>query len=201
LFSFFHHYLGGRKTLSKRILVLASGTGSLANAVFRAHAAGQISADFIGLISDKDAPVLQVAKSFEVPTFFIPLKSDRTLWDEEIFGTAETLAPDLVVSLGFMRLLAPRFVQSFSVINTHPSLLPLFPGAHAVREALRAGVEVSGTTVHWVDTGLDTGAIICQESVPVLKGDDESALHERIKIAERALIVETLARYGQTGKL
>jgi len=100
-----------------------------------------------------------------------------------------------------MRILAPDFVTHFKVINTHPSLLPLFPGAHAVRDALAAGAEVTGTTVHWVDSGLDTGPVISQRSVSVEPGDDESTLHERIKIAERALIVETLAEYGRTGTL
>ena len=100
-----------------------------------------------------------------------------------------------------MRILAPSYVERFQVINTHPSLLPAFPGAHAVRDALLAGVQVTGTTVHRVDAGLDTGPVISQVEVPVMPMDDESTLHERIKIAERALIVESLAKYGETGNL
>src|ERR1019366_867404 len=100
-----------------------------------------------------------------------------------------------------MRLLAPDFVQAFKVINTHPSLLPLFPGARAVQDALAAGVSVTGTSVHWVDAGLDTGPVIAQRQIDVLPGDDEDTLHERIKIAERTLIVETLMKYGRTGVL
>ena len=100
-----------------------------------------------------------------------------------------------------MRILAPKFVADFQVINTHPSLLPLYPGAHAVRDALAAGATVTGTSVHYVDAGLDTGPVILQRQVEIELEDDESTLHERIKIVERALIVEVLAEYGRTGKL
>ena len=155
----------------------------------------------VGLISDKEAPVLDVATSYGVPTFHLPMQSDRAKWNFEIFDKAQSFGPDLIVSVGFMRLLAPDFVQTFKVINTHPSLLPLFPGAHAVRDALAAGATVTGTSVHWVDGGLDTGLVISQRQIDVLPGDDEATLHERIKIAERALIVETLVKYGRTGAL
>ena len=187
--------------MAKRVLLLASGTGSLADAIFQAHASGELDIELIGLISDKDAPVLDVAKRYNVPTFYIPMLPDRKHWDQQIYKTVFELNPDLVVSVGFMRILSPEFVSAFRVINTHPSLLPLYPGAHAVRDALADGSKKSGTTVHWVDAGLDTGPIISQISVQILADDDESSLHERIKIAERALIVETLAHYGQTGKL
>jgi phosphoribosylglycinamide formyltransferase 1 len=187
--------------MSKRVLLLASGTGSLAKSILVAHQAGLIQADFVGLISDKDSPALLLAREFKIPAIYLPMLPDRTEWDHQIFEVAEELDPDLIVSVGFMRILAPDFVTHFKVINTHPSLLPLFPGAHAVRDALAAGAEVTGTTVHWVDSGLDTGPVISQRSVSVELGDDESTLHERIKIAERALIVETLAEYGRTGTL
>ncbi|MEJ0014242.1 MAG: phosphoribosylglycinamide formyltransferase [Actinomycetota bacterium] len=187
--------------MAKRVLLLASGGGSLAKAILEAHQRCEITVDIVGLISDKDAPVIDVAKSYGVPTFFIPLQNDRRHWDREIFDTTQSLQPDLVVSVGFMRLLAPEFVKYFKVINTHPSLLPLYPGAHAVRDALADGAIISGTTIHWVDTGLDTGLVISQHVVDVLPTDDEATLHERIKIAERALIVETLVKYGQTGAL
>ena len=187
--------------MTKKILLLASGTGSLATAILEANKSGLIDAEFIGLISDKDSPALDVARSFEIPALFIPMAADRALWDQELFKVVEGMAPDLVVSVGFMRILSPQFVQRFKVINTHPSLLPLYPGAHAVRDALAAGASITGTTVHWVDAGLDTGPVITAREVAVLIGDTESSLHERIKIAERALIVETLAAYGRTGTL
>ena len=180
---------------------MASGTGSLAAAILTAEQAGEISTQCVGLISDKDSPALEVARTFTTPDFYIPMRNPRSAWDLEIFERTQALAPDLVVSVGFMRLLAPEYVARFKVINTHPSLLPLFPGAHAVRDALAAGAKVTGTTVHWVDAGLDTGPVISQERVEIRAGEDEESLHERIKIAERALIVETLATYGRTGTL
>ena len=187
--------------MAKRVLLLASGTGSLAKAILTAIASGEILLECVGLISDKDSPALVVAKGYGVSGFYIPMLSDRADWDRAIFDCAISLAPDLIVSVGFMRILSPKFVSHFRVINTHPSLLPLFPGAHAVRDALGSRAEMTGTTVHWVDSGLDTGAVISQCVVTVQAEDDESTLHERIKIAERALIVETLAAYGRTGIL
>ncbi len=187
--------------MGKRILLLASGTGSLAAAILAAHKAGKITADFVGLISDKDSPALSVAKSYEIPAIYLPIGTDRTSWDQDIYEASQSLAPDLIVSVGFMRILSPRYVTNFKVVNTHPSLLPLFPGAHAVRDALVAKASVTGTTVHWVDAGLDTGPIIKQQIVEIAPGDDETSLHERIKIAERALIVETLVEYGRAGTL
>jgi phosphoribosylglycinamide formyltransferase-1 len=97
------------------------------------------------------------------------------------------------VSAGFMRMLAPNITQKFRIINSHPALLPAFPGAHAVRDALAAGVTETGTTIHWIDAGMDTGEVIAQEKVEVLPSDDEETLHERIKIVERGLIVATIA--------
>jgi len=104
----------------------------------------------------------------------------------------DRLQPDLVVSAGFMRIVSPFFLSRFKMINTHPALLPAFPGAHPVRDAIAAGVSVTGASVHWVDAGVDTGEVIAQAHVDVLPTDDESTLHERIKIVERGLIVATL---------
>ncbi len=187
--------------MAKRILLLASGRGTLANAILEAQKWGLIEVDIVGLISDKDAKVLDIARSFGVPEFLIEVTSDRKAWDQEIFDQSLLLKPDLVVSVGFMRILAPAYVEAFTVINTHPSLLPLFPGAHAVRDALAAGQTQTGSTVHRVDAGLDTGPVIAQVVVPIEPTDDEPKLHERIKIVERALIVETLVKYGRTGLL
>ena len=187
--------------MSKRILLLASGAGSLAQAILSAHQNNEIDCEFIGLVSDKDSPALEVARSFGIPDFYIPMKADRSEWDSDIYAQTLSLNPDLVVSVGFMRVLGAKYVEDFQVINTHPSLLPLYPGAHAVRDALAAGATVTGTTVHRVDAGLDSGPVLVQREVPIEKSDDESTLHERIKIAERALIVELLAGYGRRGKL
>jgi phosphoribosylglycinamide formyltransferase-1 len=174
--------------VSKRIVLLASGSGSLASAIFQRVPLSNI----VGVISDKDAPVLERAREVGVTGHFLPLGGDRNRWNEELFALVESLAPDLVVSVGFMRILEERFVTHFKVINTHPALLPAFPGAHAVRDALAAGVSETGTTVHWVDKGVDTGPVIKQVTIPVLPGDTEDSLHERIKVVERELIVETI---------
>ena len=121
------------------------------------------------------------------------MSSDRKSWDEELFLIVQSLNPTLVVSAGFMRILAPEFVSTFKVINSHPALLPNFPGAHAVRDALAAKAVVTGATIHWVDAGMDTGKVIAQREVPVLDDDTEALLHERIKIVERGLIVATIS--------
>lgn len=109
--------------------------------------------------------------------------------------------PDLVVSAGFMKILGPAFLERFGsrIINTHPALLPAFPGAHAVADALAYGVKVSGSTVHLVDSGIDTGAVLAQEAVPVLDADDEATLHERIKVVERRLLAEVIAAVATRG--
>ena len=127
-----------------------------------------------------------------IETFTIPMLSDRTEWDRELETLIAALKPDLVVSAGFMRILSERITSRFKIINSHPALLPLFPGAHAVSDALQAGASQSGTTIHWVDSGLDTGEVIAQERCDIRRDDTEESLHERIKIAERKLIVATL---------
>lgn len=178
----------------KRIVILASGSGTLAQAIFDAHATGKISADIVAVISDqKDAEVLQRAERAKIETFTIPMLADRGEWDRELEILIAALRPDLVISAGFMRILSHRITEKFRIINSHPALLPAFPGAHAVRDALAAGVSETGTTIHWVDAGIDTGPIIAQEKVKVLPGDTEESLHERIKIVERGLIVATIA--------
>lgn len=178
----------------KRVVILASGTGSLAQAIFDARSTHLVNVDIVAVISDQaSASVLARAEAAQIETFTIPMLADRSEWDREIETLIAALKPDLVVSAGFMRILSKKIVERFKIINSHPSLLPLFPGAHAVRDALQAGVHESGTTIHWVDAGLDTGTIIAQEKIEILKGDTEESLHERIKIAERGLIVATIA--------
>jgi phosphoribosylglycinamide formyltransferase-1 len=117
---------------------------------------------------------------------------DRATWNIELEGLIAALRPDLVVSAGFMRILPAAITDRFKIINSHPALLPLFPGAHAVRDAMAAGATETGTTIHWVDAGVDTGEVIAQEKVEILPEDTEESLHERIKIVERGLIVATI---------
>lgn len=174
----------------KRIVILASGSGTLAQAIIDAR----LEIDIVAVISDKqDAPVLERAQKAGIETFTIPMLPDRTEWDRELETLLAALKPDLVVSAGFMRILSEKIVSRFKIINSHPALLPLFPGAHAIRDALAAGAAETGTTIHWVDAGVDTGEIIAQQRVEILPGDTEESLHERIKIVERGLIVATIA--------
>jgi phosphoribosylglycinamide formyltransferase-1 len=176
-----------------RLVVLASGNGSIAQSIFDAATSGVLAADIVGLICDKPgAQVLTRAQDCNIESFLIPMKSDRKLWDEEVFKKLESLQPDLVISAGFMRILASDTVSRFRTVNSHPALLPLFPGAHAVRDALAAGATQTGTTIHWVDSGVDTGEVIAQEAIEIAPIDTEDSLHERIKIVERRLYVATL---------
>ena len=174
----------------KRVVILASGSGTLAQAIIDAH----LEIDIVAVISDKqNAPVLERAQKARIETFTIPMLPDRTEWDRELETLLAALKPDLVISAGFMRILSEKIVSRFKIINSHPALLPLFPGAHAIRDALAAGAIETGTTIHWVDAGVDTGEIIAQQRVEILPGDTEDSLHERIKIVERGLIVATIA--------
>ncbi len=175
-----------------RLVILASGSGSLAQAIIDACESGLLAAEITSIISDQDAPILQRATTHQIDHHLLPMNKDRSLWNSALFKLVSDHQPDLVVSAGFMRILAPEFVRHFKVINTHPALLPLFPGAHAVRDVLAAGAVETGSSVHWVDEGVDTGEVIAQVKVAIQPGDDESTLHERIKIVERKLIVETL---------
>ena len=156
------------------------------------------------VVSDnEDAPALAIAGAAEVPTEIVPLSSygTREEWDHALEDAIERYSPDLVVLAGFMKILAPTTVERFSgrIINTHPALLPSFPGAHAVRDALTHGVKITGCTVHLVDAGIDTGPIVAQASVAVEDGDTEETLHERIKAIERTLVVETVRRLLGSG--
>ena len=176
-----------------RLVILASGNGSIAQSIIDAVASKVLDAQVVGLICDKEsAQVIERAKSAGISEFLIPMKPDRKLWDSEVMNTLEELSPDLVVSAGFMRILSAECVARFRIVNSHPALLPLFPGAHAVRDALAAGAKETGATIHWVDGGVDTGEIIAQETVAISASDTQVSLHERIKIVERKLFVATL---------
>jgi phosphoribosylglycinamide formyltransferase-1 len=180
-----------------RIVVLASGAGSLFRSLIEARDA--LGIDIVGLIADAQVPAVDIAREFNITAFVIPVGADRAKWNTDLVIALRDLDPDLIVSAGFMRVLGPTVVDEFEgrIINTHPALLPLFPGAHGVRDALAAGVSVTGTTVHFVDAGVDTGRIIAQAEVPVLEDDTEASLHERIKVEERALLVEVVGQIVQ----
>ena len=178
----------------KRILILASGTGTLAEAIMDEDFS-EVAAEVIAVICDKaEAPVLDKAQARGVESYLIPMLADRLIWSKELEKLIAILRPNLVVSAGFMRVLPVEITSRFKIINSHPSLLPLYPGAHAVRDALADGAIQTGTTIHWVDAGIDTGEVIAQEKVEILEGDTEETLHERIKIVERGLIVATIHR-------
>jgi phosphoribosylglycinamide formyltransferase-1 len=185
-----------------RLIVLASGTGSLLESVLTA-AVGDYPARVVAVGTDRDCRALEIAEAASLPSFTTRLgdHADRDAWDAAITEATAAHQPDLVVSAGFMKILGPQFLSRFPgrVVNTHPALLPAFPGAHAVPDSLAYGVRVTGCTVHLVDAGMDTGPILAQEAVDVLGDDDEAALHERIKVVERRLLVEVLAAMATRG--
>jgi phosphoribosylglycinamide formyltransferase-1 len=141
------------------------------------------------------------AERADIPTFVVKLSDFQTRddWDAALAEAVAGFEPTLVVAVGFMKILGKRFLESFTTVNTHPALLPAFVGAHAVREALEYGVKITGATVHLVDAGVDTGPVIAQVAVPVEDGDDEASLHERIKVAERVTLVDTVGRMARDG--
>jgi phosphoribosylglycinamide formyltransferase-1 len=177
----------------KRIVLLASGSGTLAQAIFDAIDDKTLDCTVAGLICDRtDAPVILRAQNHHVPVHLHPMITDRQQWNKDLFTRLTSLNADLIVSAGFMRILDRSITSHFPIINSHPSLLPLFPGAHAVRDALESGASRTGTTIHWVDAGVDTGEIIAQQGIDITEGESEESLHERIKILERSLIVATI---------
>lgn len=179
-----------------KIVVLISGGGSNLKALLDACNDDGFPARIVAVGSDTNASGLEHAQKQNVPTFIVEPRDhpNRDAWGEALLKSVQEHAPDLVVSAGLMRILPPRFVAALSphLINTHPALLPLFPGAHAVRDALAAGAEETGVTVHIIDAGVDTGPVIRQASIFVRPGESEAELHERIKEIERPLLVETV---------
>ena len=178
------------------VVVLISGTGSNLLALLKAADHPLYPVRVLAVGSDKAAEGLAHADLYGVPSFVVePSRfSDVESWSKKLQENIEHFNPDLIVLAGFMRILPPSFIERFgpNIINTHPSLLPLFPGAHAVRDALAAGARQTGVTIHVVDAGVDTGPIIAQKAVTVMPADDEASLHERIKAAERQLLVDTV---------
>lgn len=180
-----------------RLVVLVSGSGTLLQALLDASASGELAAQVVAVGADRaDAYGLARAEAAGVPTFVHPLVkgADRAVWDARLAELVAAHEPDLVVSAGFMKLVGAAFLARFGgrMINTHPALLPSFPGMHGPRDALAHGVKVTGATVFLVDEGVDSGQILAQEPVRVLPGDTVESLHERIKIVERQLLVDTV---------
>jgi phosphoribosylglycinamide formyltransferase-1 len=181
-----------------RIVVLVSGTGSNLQSVIDAAKSGELDVDIAAVGADREG-TYGVERSAEagLETFVVNFNSfpTREEWDAALTAKVASYAPDVVVSSGFMRIVSAGFIDAFGgrYLNTHPALLPSFPGAHGVRDAIAYGVKVTGCTVHWADAGVDTGPIIAQEAVAIEESDTEETLHERIKVVERRLLVSTLA--------
>lgn len=186
-----------------KIVVLASGSGTLLQSVIDTPPEG---VTIVAVGADRDCMALERAERAGIETFqirYTPGETDRNEWNRQLRETLSSYQPDYIVSAGFMRIIGEEVIDAFPgrIINTHPALLPAFPGAHAVEDAVNYGVRVTGSTVHVVDKGVDTGPILAQQAVAVRPGDTPDELHERIKTVERALLVQVLhdiARYGIT---
>jgi phosphoribosylglycinamide formyltransferase 1 len=189
-----------------RLVVLVSGVGSNLQALLDASQDPAFGARVVAVGADRDGiEGLRRARTAEIPTFVESPADypDRAAWDAGLTLAVAQYLPDLVISAGFMKILGSTFLGRFpgACVNTHPALLPAFPGAHPVRDTLRYGVKVTGATVHIADEGVDSGPIVAQVAVPVSDDDDELTLHDRIKVAERGLLVNSvsrMARYGWT---
>jgi phosphoribosylglycinamide formyltransferase-1 len=187
-----------------RLVVLVSGSGSNLQALLDACADPAYGAEVVAVGADREAiEGLARAEKAGVPTFVHRLGdfSDRTAWDTGLTETVAGFAPDLVVLAGFMKLVGPAFLGRFAgrVVNTHPALCPAFPGTTAPADALAYGVKVTGATLFVVDEGVDTGPIVAQSVVAVEDDDDVETLHERIKVAERAMLVDAVGRIARGG--
>ncbi len=184
--------------------MLVSGQGSNLQALIDAAADPDYGVRIVAVGADRpDIRGLHRAAEQQIPTFVCRVKDyqDRAAWDRALATELTSYRPDLVVSAGFLKILGPQVLAANTVVNTHPALLPAFPGAHAVADALAYGVHLTGCTAHLVDHGVDTGPILAQEAVAVHDDDTEQTLHERIKAVERPMLVDTvgrLARHGYT---
>jgi phosphoribosylglycinamide formyltransferase 1 len=187
-----------------RVVVLVSGSGTLLQALLDAAEEPGFPAAVVAVGADRGGITgLARAARAGVPTFVEPLRAhpDRASWDAALTAAVVAHRPDLVVSAGFMKILGPGFVAGIGcpMVNTHPALLPAFPGAHPVADTLAYGVKVTGATVHLVDDGVDTGPVLAQAPVDVRPGDSVDELHERIKTEERRLLVGTVAALARRG--
>jgi phosphoribosylglycinamide formyltransferase 1 len=187
-----------------RLVILASGEGTNLQALIDACRDADYGAQVVAVGADRGTiNALARAEKAGIPTFVVSLADypAREDWDAALARACAGYAPDLVVLAGFMKLVGHAFLESFGgrCVNTHPALLPSFPGTRGVRDALAHGVKVTGCTVFVVDEGVDAGPIVAQASVPVADDDDEATLHERIKVTERALLVGTVGRMVREG--
>jgi phosphoribosylglycinamide formyltransferase-1 len=187
-----------------RIVVLVSGTGSNLQAVLDAVAERTLDVEIAAVGADRPGTFgVQRAADAGYETFVVNFRDfdRRSDWNLALTEKVASYRPDIVLSSGFMRIVDEHFINTFEgrYINTHPALLPSFPGAHGVRDALAYGVKVTGCTVHIADAGVDTGPILAQAAVDVLDTDTEESLHERIKVQERRLLLETLSRISTEG--
>ena len=193
-----------RDLVTARLAVLVSGAGTNLQALIDACASPSYGAEVVAVGADRPAiEGLARAERAGIPAFVHRVTDypDRAGWDQALADSCAAAKPDLVISAGFMKLVGEPFLDRFSgaFINTHPSLLPAFPGMHAVRDALEYGVTVTGCTVFLVDAAVDTGPVVAQATVPVFPGDDEHSLHERIKTVERPLLADTVGRMVRNG--
>jgi phosphoribosylglycinamide formyltransferase 1 len=190
--------------MNARLVVLVSGAGTNLQALLDACTDPGYGATVVAVGADRDSiTALDRAKDADIPTFTLKVGdfAARDDWDRALAAACAQHHPDLVVCAGFMKLVGQAFLARFDgrCLNTHPALLPSFPGMHGVRDALAYGVKVSGCTVFLVDEGVDAGPVLAQAAVPVDDDDDETSLHERIKVAERALLVDTVGRMAREG--
>jgi phosphoribosylglycinamide formyltransferase 1 len=189
-----------------RLVVLVSGAGTNLQALLDAAEDPAYGAKVVAVGADREG-VLGLARAEQagIPTFVHRVKDhpDRAAWDAALTASCRAHDPDLVVLAGFMKLVGTEFLAAFGgrCVNTHPALSPAFPGMHGPADALAHGVKVTGATLFVVDPGVDTGPIVAQTAVPVLDDDDVEALHERIKVAERRMLVETVGRMAREGFL
>jgi phosphoribosylglycinamide formyltransferase 1 len=190
-----------RLPIPTRVVVLVSGTGTLLQTLLDA-AGPDYPAQVVAVGADRTGTAA-LKRAGELPTFVVDLAEhpDRASWDGALTEAVAAHQPDLIVTAGFMKILGPAFLDRFGgrILNSHPALLPAFPGRHPVAAALAHGVRVTGTTVHLVDAGVDTGPILAQRAVEVFPDDTEARLHERIKIVERRLLVDVIAELVRRG--
>jgi phosphoribosylglycinamide formyltransferase 1 len=191
-------------SMRARLVVLVSGAGTNLQALLDACADPDYGAQVVAVGADRPGiAALDRAGQAGVPAFVHRVVDypDRADWDRALTASCARAQPDLIVLAGFMKLVGKDFLAAFGgrVINTHPALLPAFPGMHGVRDALEHGVKLTGCTVFLVDAGTDTGPVLAQAAVPVLDDDDETTLHERVKVTERQLLVETVGRMVRDG--
>ncbi len=187
-----------------RVAVLVSGAGTNLQALLDACSVDGYGASVVVVGADRpQTRAIERAQQAGVPTFVLEVSefADRAAWDDALAQAVAEYSPDLVVLAGFMKLVGTAFMTKFAerIVNTHPALSPSFPGMYAVRDALDYGVRVTGCTLFFIDEGIDTGPILAQRCVPVLDGDDEATLHERIKTVERELLVDTVGSMARDG--